>query len=73
MLALNVIEFAQALWALLVIFVTMKKGVLRFCAGFRKLNAVAVHRTYSLPRQDKCIDSLQASQVFSTLYASSNY
>ena len=46
---------------------------MRFCVGYRKLNAVPVRDSYPLPRMDECIDSLGDATVFTTLDCHSGY
>ena len=46
-------------------------GSQHFCVEIRKLNAVSVRDFYQFPRMDECIDSLEESQVFTTLGANS--
>lgn len=50
-----------------------KDGTLRLCLDYRKLNALTKCDSHSIPRNEKCIDSLGDATVFSTLDANSGY
>lgn len=50
-----------------------KNGTICIRAGYRDLYAVAVCNSYPLQRTDQWIDSLEDTQLFSTLHASSTY
>ena len=67
MLDIGAICKSQSLWASVVVLVWKKDGGLRFCIDLRKLNEQTVKDTYSLPRIDETLDSLQGSQWFSSL------
>lgn len=47
-------------------------SILRFCVAYRKLIAVMVENSYTIPRVDKCISSLRTVILFLTLEANSN-
>lgn len=49
MLAKKVIESATTEWAAPILFATKKHGSLRFCVGYRKLDAVTISDLYLLP------------------------
>ena len=66
-LAADVIEPAQSEWASPVLLAPKKDGTLRFCADFRRLNALTIPDTYPLPRVEDCIDSLGEARLFTTL------
>lgn len=69
----GVAESAVAEWASSVVFVLKKDRILRFCADFRGLNAVAVRESYLILRMDECTDSLCEAQSFTTLDANLVY
>lgn len=60
-------------WASPLVFVPKKDGNLRFCVGYRKLNAVTVGESYLIPRMDERIDSLREASIYSTLDGNSGY
>jgi Reverse transcriptase (RNA-dependent DNA polymerase) len=68
-----VIEPATSEWASPIVLVPTSDGSLRFCVDYRRLNAIAIPDTYSLPRMDECIDYLGDSAVFTTLDCNSGY
>ena len=68
-LAAGVIEPAQSERASPVLLAPKKYETIRFCIGFRCLNAATIPDTYSLPRMADCIDSLSHAKVFSMLDA----
>lgn len=70
---MNVIESAQTDWASPIRSAQKKDGNLRFWIDYRKLNAVAIHDSYPLPRMDDCIDSFGDAQVYWTLSAIRGY
>lgn len=43
------------------------------CMNYRKLKAVTIRDTYTLPQMDPCIESLRDAVVLSTLDASWGY
>ena len=73
MLEQGVIEPTQSAWAYPVLLVPKPDGSLRFCVGYRRLNAVTIRESYPLPRMDECIDSLGDPNVFTTLDCNSGY
>lgn len=73
MLSRKVIEPALAEWAEAIVFVPKKDGSLRFCAHYRKLNAVAKQNVYAIPRRHEYIESLGKDAVFCTLEKNSGY
>lgn len=60
-------------WALPIVFVPKKDGIIHFCADYRRLNAVSERDSYPIPRIGKCIDSLGEGQTFPTFEANSWY
>ena len=73
MLRTGVIEPTSAGWASPVVLVPKKDGTMWFRVEYRKLNAVTVCDSYSLPRMDECIESLGDATVFTTLDCNSRY
>lgn len=73
MLAMHVIESAHTVWASPVVFAPSKDGTLRICVDYRMFYAVTIRNLYTLPRMDKCRDSLEGAHIFSALDANSDY
>ena len=73
MLKASVIEPANSECAIPVVLITNPDGSVRFCVDYRKLNAVTVKDSYTLPRMDECLDSLGDATIFSTLNCNSGY
>ena len=67
------IQKAYSPWASAVVLVGKKDGSLRFCTDLRKLYNQTVKDAYSLPHIDKTLNSLQGSQLFSSLDLNSGY
>lgn len=55
------------------VIVKKKDGSLKFCVGYRKLNAVTKKDSYPLPRVDDLLDQLSDNMWFSTLDMKSGY
>lgn len=73
MLAAGVIEPSTSPWAAPVVLVRRKTGRWRFCADYRRLNAVTRKDSYPLPRVDDALDYLSGSSWFSSLDLRSGY
>lgn len=73
MLLEEVIWLANTEYASPIVFVPRKDGTLRFCVGYRTLNAVAERDLYPLPGMDEFIDSLGESRMFPIFYDISVY
>jgi transposase InsO family protein len=73
MLSLRVIRPSKSPYASNVVLVKKKDGSLRFCIDLRRLNALTVRDSYSLPRIDETLDALHGATWFSTLDLKSSY
>ena len=73
MLGAKVIQESSSPWASPIVLVRKKDGSLRFCADYRRLNAVTRKDVYPLPRIDDLLDQLGGKKVFSTLDARTGY
>lgn len=62
MLDLGVIKESDSSWASPVVLVPKKDNSVRFCADYRKLNAVTVPDAYPLPRIDDMLDILSKAK-----------
>ena len=67
MLDIGAVYKSHSPWASAVVLVQKKDGGLRFCIDLRKLNNWTVKDANSLPWIDETLDSLQGSQLFSSL------
>jgi Reverse transcriptase (RNA-dependent DNA polymerase) len=56
-----------------VVLVPKPDGSLQFCVDYRRLSAVTIRDSYSLPRMDECIEYLGDACVFTTLDCNSGY
>ena len=65
--------FSPTHWEVPVVFVPKKNGMLRLRVDCRRLNAITIRDTHSIPRMDKCINSCRVSKVFSVLDVNSGY
>lgn len=70
---LEIIEQAQTDWTRPTVFAPKKDSRLQFCAGYRYLNAVTVHDSYSIFCMDECIHYLGHTKILWTLHAISCY
>ena len=73
MLDIGAISKSNSPWASAVVLVRKKDGSLRFCIDLRKLNARMVKDSYSLPRIDESLDSLNRAVLFTSLDLKSGY
>ena len=71
MLEIGVAEPGQSPWSFPVVLIRKKDGRIRFCVGYRRLNAVTQFDAYSLPRIDETFEALSGSRYFITLDLSS--
>jgi len=69
----NIIAPSKSPWALLIVLVPKKDGLLRFCVDYRKVNEITHKDTYPIPRIYDTLDTLAGSMCFSTLYLKSGY
>ena len=60
-------------WASLVILVCKKDGKLQFCIDLITLNAHTINNSYSLPRIEDTLDSLNVAVWFTALDLKSGY
>ena len=67
MLEIVAVWLSRSPCASLVILVWMKDGKLQFCIDLRKLNVCSTKDSYSLPRIEDTLDSLNGAVWFSTL------
>ncbi|KZS10308.1 Uncharacterized protein APZ42_025255 [Daphnia magna] len=66
MLRRGVMKPSDSLWSSPVILIKKKDGTWRFCVDYRKLNAVTVTDSYSLPRMADTLSRLEGTTFFST-------
>ena len=71
--ATGIIRPSKSPYASPVVLVRKKSGKLRLCVDYRKLNERSVKDSYALPRIEEVLDSLHATQYFSTLDMKSGY
>ncbi|GMF55251.1 unnamed protein product [Phytophthora fragariaefolia] len=63
----RVIEESCGEWVFPVVLVKKKDGSVRFCIGYRQLNAIAKRDIYPLPRIDDTLDNLHGSRRYTSL------
>ena len=63
----DLIEPSTSPWSSPVIAVPKKKGGIRICIDYRKLNQVTIPDSQPLPRCQDCLDALGGSKWFSTM------
>ncbi len=73
MLDLGVIEESHSDWASPIVLVSKTDGSVRFCVGYRKVNAVSKFDAYPMPRVDELLDRLGAARFYSTLDLTKGY
>ena len=69
----GLIEHSKSSWSSPIVLVLKKNGKWRLCSDYRKLNAITVPDSYSLPNIDEIFDSLGGAKIFSTLDLFSGY
>ncbi|KAK2887927.1 hypothetical protein Q8A73_019375 [Channa argus] len=73
MVANDIIEPSDSLWAAPMVMVRKKTGKWRPCVDYRRLNAVTKKDSYPLPRIDDALDYVAGSCWFSSLDLRSGY
>ena len=69
----GIIERSSSEWASPAVLVKKKKGSLRMCVDYRRLNAVSQVDAYPMPRIDDIIDRLGDARFITTLDLSRGY
>lgn len=69
MLAMDVTGPAHVEWSSPIVLVQKKEGKHRFCAIYRKLNAVTIRELYLIPCMHECIAWIAYASLFPTLDA----
>ncbi|CAM5106154.1 unnamed protein product [Eretmochelys imbricata] len=73
MLALGVIQPSSSPWASPVVLVPKKDRLIWFCVDYRKLNAITVSDTYSMPRPDELLEKLGGAHYLTTMDLTKGY
>nr|XP_014351839.1 PREDICTED: RNA-directed DNA polymerase homolog [Latimeria chalumnae] len=73
MLRLGVIEESKSEWNSSVVLVPKPDGSIRFCADYRKLNAMSKFDAYPIPRVEELLERLSAAQYLTTLDLTKGY
>eukprot|EP00171_Calliarthron_tuberculosum_P003874 IDg3874t1 len=73
LLSQDIIQPSKSQFASPVVLAPKSDGSLRFCIGYRRLNAITIKDSYPLPRMDDCLDSLGSADFFTTLDCDSGY
>ena len=73
MLEIGAIRKSNSPWASPVVLFCKKDGSLQFCIDLRRLNTRTVKDTYSLPRIEDTLDSLDGACIFTSLDLKSGY
>ena len=73
MLEIGAIWPSHSPWASPVILLCQKDGKLPFCIDLRKLNALTIKDSYSFPRIEDTLDSLNRAMWFTVLGLKSGY
>lgn len=73
MITTNLNDSPTTKWAVPIVLPPRRTVHFDFCVEYRKLNAVTIRDSYTLPPMDECINNLGGATVFSTLDANSGY
>ena len=73
MLANGIITPSVSPWSSAIVLVRKKKGDLRFCVDYRKLNQITVNDSHPLPLISDLLDSVKDAKYFSLLDLRSGY
>ncbi len=69
----HIIQESTSSWASPIVIVPKKDGSTRFCADYRKLNAITNKNAYPLPNIQDILSSLGKAKVFSKMDAKSGF
>ena len=67
MLSCGVIQPSSSGWASATVLIRKKCGSVRYCIDYRDLNKKTKKDAFPLPKIEECLDTLQGSQLYSTL------
>ncbi|GFW96321.1 retrovirus-related Pol polyprotein from transposon 297 [Trichonephila clavipes] len=73
LLAHNIIEECESLYAASVVLVPKSNGTVRLCIDYRKLNAITIPDKYPLPLMDVLLHDAKSTAFMSTLDLKSGY